>query len=180
MRANPGPFPARPLALVRADTPPRPPRAGCADISSAPRPPPPPHPPRSAAPSLALEIVLYFGKLWDVVFWILTFLVMCWKGYNLPYPDDAYEMEFAYLFVYLLIEPPRLFLGSKGNKTLTSGPLYASVLLGAYVIFMHAYYVAGQTFITRCDYALNVVSLAFVAAQVALSVAQAAEFGRSR
>ena len=114
------------------------------------------------------------------MFWILTFLVMCWKGYNLPYPDDAYEMEFAYLFVYLLIEPPRLFLGSKGNKTLTSGPLYASVLLGAYVIFMHAYYVAGQTFITRCDYALNVVSLAFVAAQVALSVAQAAEFGRSR
>ena len=72
-----------------------------------------------------------------------------------------------------------MFLGSKGNKTLTSGPLYASCLLGAYVIFMHVYYVAGQTFITRCDYACNVISLCFVSAQFLLSVGQVLDFSRS-
>lgn len=134
----------------------------------------------STAPSLTLEIFLYFGKLWDVAFWVLSFLVMCWKGYNLPYPDDAYETEFALLFVYLLIEPARLFLGSKGNKTLTNGPLYASLVLAAYVLFMHVYYVAGQTFITRCDYAINSISLAFVCAQSFLALAQAVEVSRTR
>ena len=134
----------------------------------------------STAPSLTLEIFLYFGKLWDVAFWVLSFLVMCWKGYNLPYPDDAYETEFALLFVYLLIEPARLFLGSKGNKTLTNGPLYASLVLAAYVLFMHVYYVAGQTFITRCDYAINYISLAFVCAQSFLALAQAVEVSRTR
>ena len=87
---------------------------------------------------------LYFGKLWDVVFWVLSFLLFIYKGVNLPYPDGAYELEFAYLFLYLLVEPPRLFLGSKGNKTLTAGPLYASSLLGVFVVFMHAYYVFGK------------------------------------
>ena len=119
------------------------------------------------------------GKLWDVAFWVLSFLVMCWKGYNLPYPDDTYEAEFALLFVYLLIEPARLFLGSKGNKTLTQGPLYASLALAAYVVFMHVYYVAGQTFITRCDYAVNAISLAFVCAQSALALVQAVEVSRT-
>ena len=133
----------------------------------------------NAAPSLSLEIFLYFGKLWDVAFWVLSFLVMCWKGYNLPYPDDTYEAEFALLFVYLLIEPARLFLGSKGNKTLTQGPLYASLALAAYVVFMHVYYVAGQTFITRCDYAVNAISLAFVCAQSALALVQAVEVSRT-
>ena len=113
------------------------------------------------------------------MFWVLSFLVMCWKGYNLPYPADAYETEFALLFVFLLVEPPRLFLGSKGNKTLTQGPLYASVVLAAYVLFMHVYYIAGQTFITRCDYAINVISLCFACAQSALALAQAAELSRT-
>ena len=136
-------------------------------------------PPPPKAPSLSLVIFLYFGKLWDIVFWVLSFLVMCWKGYNLPYPDGAYETEFALLFIYLLIEPPRLFLGSKGNKTLTSGPLYASIVLAAYVLFMHIYYVAGQTFITRCDYAINVISIVFVSAQSLLALTQAVEVSRT-
>tara|TARA_B110000977_G_scaffold9668_1_gene12775 strand:+ start:11527 stop:11865 length:339 start_codon:yes stop_codon:yes gene_type:complete len=110
---------------------------------------------------------------------VLSFLVMCWKGYNLPYPDDAYETEFALLFIYLLVEPPRLFLGSKGNKTLTAGPLYASIVLAAYVLFMHVYYIAGQTFITRCDYAINVISLVFVCGQSALALLQALEVSRT-
>lgn len=32
-----------------------------------------------AAPSLLLEVFLYFGKLWDVVFWVLSFLIFIYK-----------------------------------------------------------------------------------------------------
>ena len=72
-----------------------------------------------------------------------------------------------------------LFLGSKGNKTLTKGALYASLALAAYVMFMHVYYVAGQTFITRCDRAVNAVALAFAWAQSALALAQAVDVSRT-
>ena len=72
-----------------------------------------------------------------------------------------------------------LFLGSKGNKTLTKGALHASLALAAYVMFMHVYYVAGQTFVTRCDRAVNVISLVFVCAQSALALAQAVEVSRT-
>lgn len=99
---------------------------------------------RLAVPSLLLEVFLYFGKLWDVVFWVLSFLIFIYKGVRLPYPDGAYELEFACLFMYLLVEPPRLFLGSKGNKTLAAGPLYASCLLGVFVLFLHVYYILGE------------------------------------
>jgi transmembrane protein 216 len=84
-------------------------------------------------------VFLYFGKLWDVVFWLISFMVFCYKGYNLPYPSNAYEMEFTYLFMYLLIEPPRLFLGSQGNKSVRAGPLWASMLLAGFILFMHVY-----------------------------------------
>jgi len=40
----------------------------------------------------------------------------CTKGQYLPYPDSAYELEFSYLFLYLLVEPPRLFLASKVRR----------------------------------------------------------------
>mmetsp|Transcript_38346 Transcript_38346/g.95163 ORF Transcript_38346/g.95163 Transcript_38346/m.95163 type:complete len:135 (+) Transcript_38346:314-718(+) len=133
-----------------------------------------------AAPSLLLEVFLYFGKLWDVVFWVLSFLIFVYKGAKLPYPDGAYEMEFAFLFMYLLVEPARLFLGSKGNKTLTAGPLYASALLGVFVALLHVYYIAGQTFILRADYFVNIIAVGFVGMQVLLELGQAAGLGRSR
>ena len=107
-------------------------------------------------------MLLYFGKLWDIVCWVLTFLVLC----TLSNVHPARQF-------------PRLFLCSKGNKTLTSGPLYASCLLGAFVIFMHVYYTVGQTFVTRCDYTCNVISLCFVSLQFLLSVGQVLDFSRS-
>jgi hypothetical protein len=56
-----------------------------------------PHPPTHTtttctAPSLLLEVFLYFGKLWDIVFWVLSFLIFIYKGHKLPYPDGAYEL----------------------------------------------------------------------------------------
>ena len=121
---------------------------------------------------------LYFGKLWDVVFWLISFMVFCYKGYNLPYPSNAYEMEFTYLFMYLLIEPPRLFLGSQGNKSVRAGPLWASMMLAGFILFMHVYYIVAQTFVLRVDYWMNIISLVFLSAQFLLSGTQALDFMR--
>ena len=124
---------------------------------------------------------LYFGKLWDVVFWLISFMVFCYKGYNLPYPSNAYEMEFTYLFMYLLIEPPRLFLGSQGNKSVRAGPLWASMLLAGFILFMHVYYIVAQTFVLRVDYWMNIISLPLQRYDIYVSVStRIASFPRVR
>ena len=67
---------------------------------------------------MSLETFLFFGGLWDVVFWLFSFSVFIWKGARLPYPQTShnyYGLEISYLFMYLLVEPARLFLGSKAG-----------------------------------------------------------------
>ena len=62
--------------------------------------------------SLPLEILYYFGGWYDVVFWVILFLVFIYKGFELPYTTSTFGMEFSFVFLYLLIEPARLFLGT--------------------------------------------------------------------
>jgi len=61
--------------------------------------------------SLPLQVFLYFGGWWDVLFWVLSILVFVFKGLNLPYPDGRFAAEFVFQWVWLLVEPVRLFLG---------------------------------------------------------------------
>jgi transmembrane protein 216 len=109
-------------------------------------------------------VSLYFGKLWDVVFWVLTFILFCWKGNKLPYADEVFEYEFSFLFLWLLTEPTRLFLGSKGNKTLTTKPLLFSLTLAGFSLFLHVYYIVAQAFVLRADLVMNSISMAFLGA----------------
>ena len=50
-------------------------------------------PPRIVRTSVALEIFLYFGAWFDVVYCVLTLLVFIYKGTQLPYPSDVYGTE---------------------------------------------------------------------------------------
>ena len=119
---------------------------------------------------------LYFGKLWDVVFWVLTFILFCWKGNKLPYADEVFEYEFSFLFLWLLTEPTRLFLGSKGNKTLTTKPLLFSLTLAGFSLFLHVYYIVAQAFVLRADLVMNSISMAFLGAQFLLTVGQVMDY----
>ena len=62
--------------------------------------------------SLPLEILLYFGGWYDVIFWLIELLVFIYKGFELPYTKSAFGIEFSFVFLYLVIEPIRLFLGA--------------------------------------------------------------------
>eukprot|EP00878_Enallax_costatus_P024538 GHUV01026191.1.p1 GENE.GHUV01026191.1~~GHUV01026191.1.p1 ORF type:complete len:112 (+),score=27.33 GHUV01026191.1:288-623(+) len=97
--------------------------------------------------SLPLEIFLYFGGWWDFFFWILSILIFIYKGNTLPYPQQKFAAEFVVQWLFLLVEPTRLFLGSKGNKTEQSGPLLFSVLLCGPMIAFFVYYLQFQTYV---------------------------------
>ncbi|KAK3251089.1 hypothetical protein CYMTET_39564 [Cymbomonas tetramitiformis] len=125
---------------------------------------------RQSLTSLGLEVLYYFGGWYDVFYVLLQFLVFIYKGLELPYPSNNYEVEFTYLFLFAIIEPTRLFLGSKGNKTENSGPLVFSTILTVFVALFFLYYLLWQTYVVKLEQFLNSLALLFSCAQGGLGV----------
>ncbi|KAK9830295.1 hypothetical protein WJX72_010842 [[Myrmecia] bisecta] len=131
---------------------------------------------RPVLTSLPLEILFYFGGWYDVLFWLLELAVFIYKGYALPYPSSNFAVEFTFIFLFLLIEPARLFLGSKGNKTERAGPLVFSMLLAAPLIAFFVYYLIRQTYVLKIEQFLNGAGLAFLGLQLVISMFTALSF----
>ena len=90
--------------------------------------------------SVSLQYYYYFGICWDVTFVLFTFAIMIWKGIKMPYPkydyqtrdyESVWSIEFAFLFVFILFEWPRLSLLNKANRGTHHLTMYASILLAA-------------------------------------------------
>lgn len=136
---------------------------------------------RAARPMLAslpLEIFLVFGGWWDVLFWLVSIAVFIYKGIILPYPNSNFAVEFTFQWLYVLVEPVRLLLGSKGNKTEQSGPLIFSVILAGPVIAFSVYYIKFQTYVLQIEVILHAISLAFCGLQVLLQLLACIRFAQ--
>ncbi|PNH04499.1 Transmembrane protein 216 [Tetrabaena socialis] len=127
--------------------------------------PAPQKPRRRVLTSLGFQIFIYFGGWWDLAYYILNILVFVYKGLQLPYPTRNFALEFSFAFLWILIEVPRLFLASKGNKTERAMPIIFSFILALPLVGMYVYYVAFQTFVLKVDRLMNAVALIFVGIQ---------------
>lgn len=119
---------------------------------------------------------MYFGGWWDVLFWVISILVFVYKGVTLPYPQHRFAAEFAIQWLFLLVEPSRLFLGSKGNKTEQSAPLLFSILLSLPMVAFFVYYLKFQTYVLKLEVLLHAISLALCCLQVLLGTLAALRF----
>ncbi|GFH28575.1 uncharacterized protein HaLaN_27086, partial [Haematococcus lacustris] len=85
---------------------------------------------------------------------------------TLPYPQRNYVLEFLFAWLWVLIDAPRLFLASKGNKTEQVGPLLFSFILALPVLGLYIYYIRFQTYVLKLDVFLNTGALVFMGLQV--------------
>uniref|UniRef100_A0A7S4PPL4 Uncharacterized protein n=1 Tax=Guillardia theta TaxID=55529 RepID=A0A7S4PPL4_GUITH len=67
--------------------------------------------------SLPLQILIFFNGCYSTLFFLVTLALLIWKGVEFPYPAGRLPWEIILLFVYIVVEACRLFIGSKGNKT---------------------------------------------------------------
>jgi len=126
--------------------------------------------------SLPLQMLVFFGGWWDGFFWLVTLAVFIFKGVSLPYGSRSFAAEFTFHFLWLLVEPARLFLVSKGNKMEAAGPLLYGTGLALPLAAYYAYYIAFQTYVLKIDVLLHAISLAFMGAQALLSLAASLRF----
>lgn len=76
---------------------------------------------RPVLTSLPLQVFLYFGGWWDALFWLASLAVFIYKGSALPFPPGRFAAEFVFLWLWLLVEPSRLFLGARAPRAQQGG-----------------------------------------------------------
>mmetsp|Transcript_10179 Transcript_10179/g.26417 ORF Transcript_10179/g.26417 Transcript_10179/m.26417 type:complete len:144 (+) Transcript_10179:177-608(+) len=130
--------------------------------------------------SLPLQVLLYFHGWFDYVFVALTLLGYIFKGETLPYPSGILGLEIFGIFMVALIEPCRLLLASRGNKTETISPLVWELVLSLPLFGAHTYYLRFQAFVLRLDQVLNIMSIVFLVIEFLLALVTALVFLQSR
>ena len=123
-------------------------------------------------------MLLYFNGWFSISWFLLSFSLFIYKGYLFHYPYAAYEWELVMLFLLAFIENSRLFLASRGNKTEQIPPLVWSICLAVPMIVGMTYYLTLQTYVLRLDLILNAIGLAFVSAEMLLSLVTTVTFYR--
>jgi len=63
-----------------------------------------------------------------------------------------------------------LFIGSKGNKTQTIGPLLTFCALSLPVLILYIYYIELQTYVLKIDHFLSIVGVVFLGLQLLLAI----------
>ena len=119
--------------------------------------------------SLPLQVLLYFNGWFDVLFFVVTIALYIYKGNALPYPSGVLGLEIFGIIMIAFIEPCRLLLGSRGNKTETVTPLGWALGLSLPLFGAHAYYLRFQVFVLRIDQILNIFAISFLAIEFLLS-----------
>lgn len=68
-------------------------------------------------------------------------------GWNLPYSQGGFAMEIMFLFLYVVVEVPRLQLGSSGNKAEKLVHVILMIAITPAVLLFLAYYTSWQIYV---------------------------------
>ena len=135
---------------------------------------------RGMLSSLPLQVLLFFNGWYDCIYVVISVLEYIYKGSRLPYPTGALGLEIFGIFMIAVIEPCRLIVASRGNKTETVGPLAWNLGLSIPLFGAYAYYLRYQVFVLRLDQVLNIIAVVLLAIEWLLSLITAIVFWQNR
>ncbi|KAM8938937.1 transmembrane protein 80 [Pelodytes ibericus] len=128
--------------------------------------------------SVPLQILLYLNAVYYVFYFLATLLLIIYKCQVFSYPDSNLALDLALLFIMGIIEPTRLYLGTKGNLTEEELPLGFSLFLSASNIVLSVYFLVWETYILRADIILNAILLILNGLEMVLELFTIASFFR--
>eukprot|EP01135_Chromosphaera_perkinsii_P006538 Nk52_evm10s539 gene=Nk52_evmTU10s539 len=109
--------------------------------------------------SVPLQVLLYFGWHFVIVWWLLELFCFIYKGNILEYSDSALGTEIALLFVFAGLETVRYLMGYKGNLTERKFAMAMFMVLSAPVILAYCFFLLWQTYVLRLEVILNYIGL---------------------
>ncbi|KAG8462776.1 hypothetical protein KFE25_004752 [Diacronema lutheri] len=130
--------------------------------------------------SLPLQVLLFFNGWYDLVYVVVALIEYIYKGSRLPYPASVLGLEIFGILMVALIEPCRLLLASRGNKTESIGPIAWNLGLSLPLFGAYTYYLRFQAFVLRLDQVLNIIAIVILAVEWLLGAITALVFWQSR
>eukprot|EP00735_Rhodelphis_limneticus_P008248 TRINITY_DN21106_c0_g1::TRINITY_DN21106_c0_g1_i1::g.23326::m.23326 TRINITY_DN21106_c0_g1::TRINITY_DN21106_c0_g1_i1::g.23326 ORF type:complete len:144 (-),score=-6.13,sp/Q9P0N5/TM216_HUMAN/37.23/6e-20,Transmemb_17/PF09799.4/2.4e-27,YMF19/PF02326.10/29,YMF19/PF02326.10/11 TRINITY_DN21106_c0_g1_i1:62-493(-) len=118
--------------------------------------------------SAPLQILIYFNGWYSPIYFILTLLMLIYKGNKFTYPSQPYGFEVAFIVIYVFIEYARLVIGSRGNRLEAVSSMLWFLLLSGPILFLHFYFLLMQTYVLRLDEVLGAIGVFFVGLQCLL------------
>ncbi|XP_053576172.1 transmembrane protein 80 [Bombina bombina] len=128
--------------------------------------------------SVPLQILIYLNVAYFVFYFLATLLMIIYKCQVFSYPDRYLAQDLGLLFVMAVLEPLRLYLGTKGNLMEKEIPLGASLILTTGNILLSIYFLVWETYILRADVIINAILLVLYGLEVILGVFAIAAFFR--
>jgi transmembrane protein 216 len=130
--------------------------------------------------SLPLQVLLYFHRWFDLLYVLVALLAYIFKGTRLPYPQDVLGLEIFGIVMIALIEPCRLLLASRGNKTESVVPILWNLGLSLPLFGAYTYYLQFQAFVLRLDQVLNILAIVLLAVEWVLAAITGVVFWQNR
>lgn len=83
----------------------------------------------------------------NIIWGIISVLMLYYKQYQLIYPLGYFELEMVGIFLLLTVHYLRLYIGRKGNKCETSSTTVIFILLDILCALGNIYYIILQTYV---------------------------------
>ncbi|XP_077314948.1 transmembrane protein 80 [Lithobates pipiens] len=128
--------------------------------------------------SVPLQILLYVNVVYYVFYFLATLLMIIYKSQVFSYPDSNLALDLGLLFLMVILESVRLYLGTMGNLTEEELPLGSSLILTIGNVFLSVYFLAWETYILRADLIINAILLVLYGLEAILEIFTIATFFR--
>eukprot|EP00397_Hematodinium_sp_SG-2012_P031513 GEMP01033467.1.p1 GENE.GEMP01033467.1~~GEMP01033467.1.p1 ORF type:complete len:385 (+),score=90.31 GEMP01033467.1:83-1237(+) len=125
--------------------------------------------------SLPLQLFLRFEtRLFAPVFAVWTLAATIFKNAALPAsPTPAVYRgteEVILLILYIVVQPPRLLLGSRGNRCEDGKAIAMFIFFSFATLFIHGYFFTVQVYVLKFDFILNFSAIVIQSTCVIVSV----------
>ncbi|CAI9578798.1 unnamed protein product [Staurois parvus] len=104
--------------------------------------------------------------------------MIIYKSKCFSYPDSNLALDLGLLFLMVILEFVRLYLGTMGNLTEEELPLGSSLLLTIGNVFLSIYFLVWETYILRADLIINGILLVLYGLEAILEIFTIATFFR--
>ncbi|XP_073461029.1 transmembrane protein 80 [Aquarana catesbeiana] len=128
--------------------------------------------------SVPLQILLYVNLVYYVFYFLATLLMIIYKSQVFSYPDSNLALDLGLLFLMVILESVRLYLGTMGNLTEEELPLGSSLILTIGNVFLSVYFLVWETYILRADLIINALLLVLYGLEAILEIFTIATFFR--
>ncbi|GAU97774.1 hypothetical protein RvY_09011-1 [Ramazzottius varieornatus] len=118
--------------------------------------------------AVILAILFMLNIFYDIAFIIGEIVLFIQKGtqLRLPYSADDIGLDTVLLLLLVILDALRFSFGKKGYLTQRLSPLFLCTILTPAVLLIGIHTMLWQTFVTRADYILGSILIAFHAAEL--------------